>query len=57
MLRRSTRRTGRFEYRAALPGDINPENVEATLDSGVLTVKVPKAETTKPHRIEITSER
>ncbi|MCP8706774.1 Hsp20/alpha crystallin family protein [Streptomyces sp. AC04842] len=55
MLRRSTRRTGRFEYRAALPGDISPENVEATLDNGVLTVKVPKAEATKSRRIEITS--
>jgi HSP20 family protein len=55
MLRRSTRRRGRFEYRAALPGDINPENVEATLDNGVLTVKVPKAETTKARHIEITS--
>ncbi|MEV6297477.1 Hsp20/alpha crystallin family protein [Streptomyces sp. NPDC051896] len=55
MLRRSTRRTGRFEYRAALPGDISPENVEATLDNGVLTVKVPKAEAAKSRRIEITS--
>ncbi|GAA2902458.1 MULTISPECIES: Hsp20/alpha crystallin family protein [unclassified Streptomyces] len=55
MLRRSTRRRGRFEYRAALPGDISPENVEATLDNGVLTVKVPKAEATKSRRIEITS--
>ncbi|MFF4763988.1 Hsp20/alpha crystallin family protein [Streptomyces sp. NPDC001292] len=55
MLRRSTRRTGRFEYRTALPGDINAENAEAALDNGVLTVKVPKAEATKPRHIEITS--
>ncbi|MEU5273991.1 Hsp20/alpha crystallin family protein [Streptomyces hygroscopicus] len=55
MLRRSTRRRGRFEYRAALPGDINPEHIEATLEGGVLTVTVPKAGTTEARHIEITS--
>ncbi|MER7406839.1 Hsp20/alpha crystallin family protein [Streptomyces sp. NPDC000070] len=55
VLRRSTRRTGRFEYRALLPGDINAEGVDATLADGLLTVRVPKAEAAKPHRIEITT--
>jgi HSP20 family protein len=55
VLRRSTRRTGRFEYRAVLPGEINAEAVEATLSEGVLSVKVPKAEAAKPRRIEITA--
>jgi HSP20 family protein len=52
---RSSRRAGRFEYRAYLPGDINPEGVSAQLSDGILTVKVPKSEAAKPHRIEVTS--
>ena len=50
---RSTRRTGRFEYRAYLPGDINPEQVSAQLSEGVLTVRVPKSEGARPRRIEV----
>lgn len=33
-LRRGTRRIGRFEYRAVLPGEINTEGVDATLSDG-----------------------
>jgi HSP20 family protein len=54
-LRRATRRTGRFEYQTLLPGDINAEGVNATLRDGVLTVKVPKTEASKPRHIEITA--
>ncbi|MGC9539795.1 Hsp20/alpha crystallin family protein [Streptomyces sp. UG1] len=54
VLRRSTRRTGRFEYRALLPTDVRSEEVSATLHDGVLTVTVPKAQATKPRHIEIT---
>jgi HSP20 family protein len=52
--RRSSRRTGRFEYRAFLPGDVNPDGVKAELSDGILTVTVPKSEAAKPRRIEIT---
>jgi HSP20 family protein len=52
--RRSSRRTGRFEYRTYLPGDINHDEVKAELHDGVLTVTVPKSEAAKPRRIEIT---
>jgi HSP20 family protein len=52
--RRSSRRTGRFEYRAFLPGDVNPDGVKAELSDGVLTVTVPKSEAAKPRRIEVT---
>jgi HSP20 family protein len=55
VLRRATRRTGRFEYRAVLPGEINAENVDANLTDGVPTVKAPKVEAAKPRRIEITA--
>jgi HSP20 family protein len=51
--RRSSRRTGRFEYRTFLPGDINPDGVTAELSDGVLTVTVPKSEAAKPRKIEI----
>jgi HSP20 family protein len=55
VLRRGTRRTGRFEYRTVLPSELNTENVDATISEGVLAVKVPKAEAAKPRRIEITA--
>ena len=49
------RRTGRFEYRVTLPGGADPDKITASLADGVLTVTVPKAETEKPRRIEITA--
>jgi HSP20 family protein len=50
---RSSRRTGRFEYRAMLPGDVSPEGVSAQLADGVLTVTVPKSEAARPREIEV----
>ena len=50
---RRSRRTGRFEFRTYLPGDVNADGVNAQLSDGVLTVTVPKAEAAKPHHIEI----
>jgi HSP20 family protein len=55
VLRRATRRQGRFEYRTMLPADADPEQVSASLADGVLTVRVAKAETARPRRIEITA--
>ncbi|MER7665848.1 MULTISPECIES: Hsp20/alpha crystallin family protein [unclassified Streptomyces] len=54
VLRRSTRRTGSFEYRLRLPGEIDTEKITAEMSNGVLTVTVPKAEVAKPRHIEIT---
>ena len=51
---RRSRRTGRFELHTYLPGDVNADSVRGELTDGVLTVTVPKAETSKPHKIEIT---
>lgn len=51
--RRQTRRTGRYEYRVQLPGQPNSEQIEARLNEGVLTVRVPKAEQTRARRIEV----
>ena len=50
---RTQRPTGRFEFRAILPGEVNADGVTAQLKDGVLTVNVPKSEMAKPHRIEI----
>ncbi|WP_369394443.1 Hsp20/alpha crystallin family protein [Streptomyces sp. CG1] len=54
VLRRSTRRTGWFEYQAPLPADVKADEVNASLHEGVLTVTVPKAQAAKPRHIEIT---
>jgi HSP20 family protein len=53
VVRRRARRTGQFEYRVAIPGQTDPEHIEASLHEGVLSVRVPKAEQAKPHRIEV----
>jgi HSP20 family protein len=53
VLRRRTRRVGRFEYRVTLPGDADPDRIEATLDDGILTLRVPKPEQARPRRIEV----
>jgi HSP20 family protein len=50
---RSTRRTGRFELRAWLPGDVNADAVQGELSDGVLTLTIPKSEAAKPRKIEI----
>jgi HSP20 family protein len=55
ILRRRTRPVGRFEYRVTLPGQTDPENVEAALDDGVLRIQIPKPEQARPHRVEVTS--
>jgi HSP20 family protein len=49
-----TRRTGRFELRTYLPGDVNADAVAAQLSDGILTVTIPKSEAAKPRKIEIT---
>ena len=51
---RRSRRTGRFEFRTYLPGEVKADAVTARLSDGVLTVTVPKSEAAKPRKIEIT---
>jgi HSP20 family protein len=36
-----------------LPGDINPDKVDAKLANGILTVTVAKAEAAKPKQITV----
>lgn len=54
-LRRQTRPVGRFECTLALPGEIDPDKVEAKLDHGVLMITLPKAPEGRPRHIEIKS--
>jgi HSP20 family protein len=53
IIRRRTRRTGRFEFRVTLPGQTDPEKVEANVKHGVLTVRVPKSEQASRRRIDV----
>jgi HSP20 family protein len=55
IIRRRTRRVGRFEARIILPDRVDPDKVEASLDRGVLTVRIPKSETAQRRRIEVKS--
>ncbi|MFF4605150.1 Hsp20/alpha crystallin family protein [Streptomyces sp. NPDC001339] len=48
VLRRATRRTGRFEYRALLSAEVKSEEVSASLSDGILTVTIPR-----PHHVEV----
>ena len=53
ILRRRMRRVGRFEYRVTLPGPIDPDSINASLDDGILRVTVPKPEQARPRRVVI----
>jgi len=53
MLRRRARRVGEFEYRVTLPGHTDPNAIDASLDGGVLTVRIPKPQEQQPHRIDV----
>ncbi len=52
---RRERDAGRFSRALTLPGDIDRDNIEASLKDGVLTVTVPKSEKAKARQIEIKS--
>src|SRR5258705_12926692 len=53
ILRRQMRRVGQFEHVVALPGEVDPDKVEAKLSDGVLTVRLSKNQVRKPRHVEI----
>ncbi len=53
ILRRRTRTVGHFHYEVVLPGDVDEDAVTASMDEGVLTVRVPKPASDRPRRIPI----
>jgi HSP20 family protein len=50
---RHNRPEGDFEYAVDLPSDIDGNRIDATYDSGVLTVRIGKTQQAQPRRIEI----
>lgn len=52
---RRERPTGGFTRVVKLPTEVNPDAVEASLRSGVLEIKLPKAEQAKPRKIQVTT--
>jgi HSP20 family protein len=52
-VRRVERGFGRFERSLRVPRGLDPGAVEASLSDGVLSLRIPKPESLKPHRIEI----
>jgi HSP20 family protein len=49
-------RYGNYSRSVKLPFRINNEKIEATLENGVLELKLPKAEEAKPKKIEVKSQ-
>jgi len=50
---RREREGGKFSRMIGLPGEIDPESVEANMTDGVLTVTIGKSEAAKPKQITI----
>jgi HSP20 family protein len=44
---------GSFSRSVLLPVDVVPEKIEAALKNGILTIRLPKADTTKVKRIQV----
>lgn len=53
VLRHRGRRSGAFSYRTTLPAGVDADRVAARFEGGVLTVTVPRPESSKPHRVKI----
>jgi HSP20 family protein len=51
--RRLERGFGRFERSVRVPGGLDPNAIEASMRDGVLTLRLPKPESLKPHRIQV----
>jgi HSP20 family protein len=47
------RRWGRFFRSITLPTMVNADRAQATFENGILTLRIPKAEETRPRRIQI----
>ncbi|HEX5387352.1 MAG TPA: Hsp20/alpha crystallin family protein [Gemmatimonadales bacterium] len=50
---RYERSYGSFERSFVLPATVDADKIDATCDSGVLTITVPKAEKARPRQIEV----
>jgi HSP20 family protein len=50
---RREREAGKFSRMIAMPSEIDPNKVDASLVNGILTIAVPKAEVAKPRQIAV----
>lgn len=55
ILRRKMRRYGLFELVVTLPGEVNPDNIEAHLNDGVLMIRLAKAAPARDRHIAVTN--
>lgn len=53
VVRRSTRRSGRFAYHVTLPEPVDADQIEASLSDGVLEVRVPKSERSQRRKVQL----
>jgi HSP20 family protein len=53
LLRRQTRTVGRFRYEVTLPEQVDGEGIDASLQDGVLRLRVPKVKSEQRRRIEV----
>jgi HSP20 family protein len=53
---RRERRFGRFFRMLELPVEINADGAQASFENGVLTLRVPKSEATKPKHVRVNSQ-
>jgi HSP20 family protein len=54
---RQSRRTGRFDYRLTLPGEVKSEACVANLENGVLRLRLPKISASTRQRIPVQASR
>ena len=50
---RRERGTGQFSRTIVLPDKVDPDRVEARLDAGLLTIRLPKSEAARPKQIAV----
>lgn len=50
---RAERAYGRFSRSVTLPEGVNPDDIQASFEDGVLRLQVPKPAQRKPHRVQI----
>lgn len=54
ILRRRTRSLATYRHEVALPADVDEDAVQASLEDGVLTVRLPKTDISRRRRIPVT---
>lgn len=50
---RREREAGKFNRIITMPAEIDPDHIEAKMQDGVLTIRIPKAEAVKPRQITV----